>query len=129
MNQSISLSLPKACHDSRDKYNYYLPKAKSSFSNTMLINVVILSDVSTFVQFTSVLFRLLLTGLTSNLDVSGKLLPAELTEKVNMTEFTSKVETGELGPRNRAYFLAAVSPSGIKKKLYSRKPPIMVHVN
>ena len=107
--------------------NYTLPKTRSPFM--MLINVDSVSDVSISVQFTSVPFRLFLTGLISNLDVSGKLLPAELTEKVNMTEFTSKVEVRELGPRNRVYLLAVVSPSGIRKKLHSTNLPVTVHVN
>lgn len=62
------------------------------------------------VQFTSIPFRLLLIGLIINLDVSDKLLPAELTKQVNMTVFTSNVEERELGPRNRVYLLAVVSP-------------------
>ena len=86
-------------------------------------------DVPTSVQFTSVPFRLSLTGLISNCDVSGKLLPAEIIKKVNVIEFTSKADVGELELRARAYLLDVVSPSGIRKKLHSRNRPLVVHVN
>ena len=88
-------------------------------------------DVSTLVQFTCVPFKVSITGVVSSLDTSDKLLSvdSEIIEKVNVIEFTSNVEVGELRPRNRTYLLAVVCPSGTRKKFHSRKPPVMVHVN
>ena len=86
-------------------------------------------DVPTSVQFTSVPFRLSRTGLMISLDVSSKLLPAEIIENMNVIVFTSNSDVGELEFRTREYLLAVVSPSGIRKKLHSRNRPAVVHVN
>ena len=51
-------------------------------------------DSTTSVQFTSVLFKSSLTGAISNLDTTGRVPSAEILEKVNMMEFTSKSVAG-----------------------------------
>ena len=90
-------------------------------------------DATMSVQFTSVPFKASLTGLITSLDISGRLLVAEILEKVNMIEFTSKSDSIGTGAdcedKTREYFLAAVSPSGIRKKIHSESDPGVVHVN
>ena len=85
----------------------------------------------TSVQFTSVRFKQSLTGLITSLDISGRLPTAETLEKVNVIEFTSKCDIGVIISENktREYFLAIVSPSGIRRKLHSIDDPCVVHVN
>ena len=97
----------------------------------MLIEVEFVSDDSTSVQFTSIPFSLSVTGLISSLDISGRLPETEILENVNMIEFTSKSDIGVtvMDDKSREYFLAVVSPSGIRKKLHSRRLPEVVHVN
>ena len=60
----------------------------------ILTEVDVVSDASTSVQFTRVLFSLSVTGLISNLDVNGRLLSAAILEKMNVIEFTSKSDVG-----------------------------------
>ena len=95
------------------------------------IEVEFVSDDSTSVQFTRVPFRLSITGLIRSLDISGRLPETEILENVNMIEFTSKSDVGitDCEDKTHEYFLAVVSPSGIRKKLHSRKLPEVVHVN
>ena len=97
----------------------------------MLIEVEFVSDDSMSVQFTSVPFSLSVTGSISSLDISGRLPETEILENVNMIEFTSKLDVGVMDCEDKTheYFLAVVSPSGIRKKLHSRKLPEVVHVN
>ena len=97
----------------------------------MLIEVEFVSDDSTSVQFTRVPFRLSTTGLISSLDISGRLPAAEILENMNVIEFTSKSDIAETDCEDkiREYLLAVVSPSGIRKKVHSRRLPEVVHVN
>ena len=85
----------------------------------------------TSVQFTSVPFKSSLTGLITSLDISGRLPAAEILEKVNVIEFTSKSDIGhaDCEDKTRAYLLAVASPSGIRKKLHSTNDPGVVHIN
>lgn len=53
----------------------------------MIVTIVdTVSDVPTFVQFTTVPFRPIFTGSIDNIDMSGKLFGAENQEKVNLVE-------------------------------------------
>ena len=77
-------------------------------------------------------FKPSLTGLITSLDNSGKLYAAEILEKMNVIEFTSKSE--EAGKESdeckvRSYPLAVVSPSRIRKKFHSTNDPGVVQVN
>ena len=82
------------------------------------------------VQLTSVLFKSSLTGVISNLDTSGWLPSAEILEKVNVMEFTSKYEVADSEYKPRENLLAIVPPSGTRKKLHSNQSPsATVHVN
>ena len=86
-------------------------------------------DASTSVQFTSVPFKSSLTGAISNFDTSGWLPSAEILEKVNVMEFTSKSDVAETDSecKTRLYLLAIVCPSGTSKKLHSKKLLGVVH--
>ena len=97
----------------------------------MLTEVDVVSDASTSVQFTRVPFSSSLTGLISSLDVTGRLPSAEILEKMNVIEFTSKSDVGgkDCECKTRANLLAVVLLSGTRKKLHSRKLPVVVHVN
>ena len=88
-------------------------------------------DATMSLQFTSVPFKASLTGLITSLDISGRLLAAEILEKVNMIEFTSKsdIEVDCEEDKTREYSLAVVPPSGIRKKIHSENDPGVVHVN
>ena len=94
-----------------------------------LIRVEDVFDATTSVQFTSVPFKPLLTGVISNLDTTGRLWSAEILEKMNMMEFTSKSEVADPEYKLRKNLLAIVSPSGTRKKLHSKNVPGTVHIN
>ena len=88
-------------------------------------------DATMSVQFTSVPFKPSFTGAISNLDTSGWLPSAEILEKVNVMEFTSKSEVAGNDPecKARKYLQAIVCPSVTRKKLHSNNVPGTVHVN
>ena len=88
-------------------------------------------DVTMSVQFTSVPFKPSFMGAISNLDTTGWLPFAEILEKVNVMEFTSKSDVAGTDPecKVRKNLLAIVSLSGTRKKLHSNNVPGTVHVN
>jgi hypothetical protein len=75
-------------------------------------------------QFITVPFRLLLTGLITNLDVTGILL---LVEKLNIIELIVNWNIAELEERSNS--VAVVSSPRITLNLHSSKSPVVVHVN
>ena len=96
----------------------------------MKTEVDFVSDASTSVQFTRVPFSSSsFTGFISNLDVTGRLPSAEILEKVNVMEFTSKSDVAETDSecKTRSYLLAIVCPSGTSKKLHSKRLLGVVH--
>ena len=103
------------------------PITGSSFMIKTEVDFV--SDVITSVQFTRVPFSSSFTGAISNLDTTGWLPSAEILEKVNVMEFTSKSEVAGTDPecKLRKYLLAIVCPSGTSKKLHSKRLPGVVH--
>jgi hypothetical protein len=96
-----------------------------------LIEVLVVFDASTSVQFTSVPFKLSFAGSITALDISGRLPGEEILEKVNVIEFTFKSDVAgkDAECKIRSYLLAIVSPSGTRKKLHSTKVPGVVHIN
>ena len=97
-----------------------------------MIIVDTFSDVCTSVQFITVPFRLSLTGLTDNADITGRLFSAELLEKRNMVGPITLLNIcrcfGPLFWKVRVYFIGSVSFPEITEKLHSRNLPVVVHV-
>ena len=80
-----------------------------SLITLMLVEVEF--DVATSVQFTSMPFKTSVTGLIASCDVSGRLPAAEILEKVNLVEFTTKSDVADCEDTNRERLLAVASPS------------------
>ena len=91
------------------------------------------SDDSKSSQFTTVPFRLSLTGPISNVDSTGKLSLADVLEKLNTVELTINSDIVALAESEetkiREVSTAVVSFSRITLNLHSRKVPVVVHVN
>jgi hypothetical protein len=88
------------------------------------------SPVFRSTQFITVLFRLLLTGLITNLDIRVKLLLADILEKLNIVELTVKFDiAGPVEVMVRVMLVAVVSFPRVTLNLHCSKSPVVAHVN
>ena len=90
------------------------------------------SAVSTSTQFITVPFRPLLTGLISNLDITGKLFSADVLERLNTVELTTNCDIASLaepvGMIVRVNSVLTVSFPHITLNLHLRNCPVVVHI-
>ena len=86
----------------------------------------------TCMQVTVVLFSILVTGLISNVDISGTCPSVEVLMKVNIEEFIVNGDTSEVEPKDETVLvkvsLPVVIASWYKVIFHLRKLSVVVHV-
>ena len=93
----------------------------------MVVDIV--SDVSKSVEFTSVPFRLTVTGLITKIYISGELFGRESLEKVNLVKLITNGSEASVSVVRPFVYALASAFSGVRTNAHSSKLPDEVHIN